>query len=120
MISYKISLLKSGGQDGKILKKLIRLIIGLFIYALGLVLCIYADIGLAPWDAFGIGVSKVTGISYGNVSIITGILILVALVLIFKEKIGFGTIFNTILIGAFADLIISLNIIPYMTNFLPA
>lgn len=104
----------------KYLKKLIRLIIGLFIYALGLVLCIYADIGLAPWDAFGIGVSKVTGISYGNVSIITGILILVALVLIFKEKIGFGTIFNTILIGAFADLIISLNIIPYMTNFLPA
>jgi uncharacterized membrane protein YczE len=101
----------------KYLKKLIRLIIGLFIYALGLVLCIYADIGLAPWDAFGIGVSKVTGISYGNVSIITGILILVALVLIFKEKIGFGTIFNTILIGAFADLIISLNIIPYMTNF---
>lgn len=101
----------------KYLKKLIRLIIGLFIYALGLVLCIYADIGLAPWDAFGIGVSKVTGISYGNVSIITGILILVALVLIFKEKIGFGTIFNTILIGAFADLITSLNIIPYMTNF---
>ncbi|NLK63685.1 MAG: hypothetical protein GX289_01175 [Tissierellia bacterium] len=101
----------------KYLKKLIQLIIGLFLYALGLVLCIYANIGLAPWDAFGIGVSKVTGISYGNVSIITGILILVVLVLIFKEKIGFGTIFNTILIGAFADLIINFKIIPYMTKF---
>lgn len=101
----------------KYIKKSIKLIIGLFTYALGLVLCIHADIGLAPWDAFGIGISNVTGISYGNVSIITGILILIALVLFFKEKIGFSTILNTILIGVFADLIRSLNIVPYMTNF---
>lgn len=99
------------------IKKTIKLIIGLFLYALGLILCIRADIGLAPWDAFGIGVSNVTKISYGNVSIITGILILIILVLLFKEKIGFATILNTILIGVFADLIVSLNIIPYMTNF---
>jgi uncharacterized membrane protein YczE len=99
------------------IKKTIKLIFGLFTYALGLVLCIHADIGLAPWDAFGIGINKVTGISYGNVSIITGILILIALVLLFKEKIGFSTILNTILIGVFADLIRSLNIVPYMTNF---
>jgi len=99
------------------LKKLIRLIFGLFIYALGLVLCIHADIGLAPWDAFGIGINKVTGISYGNVSIITGIIILIALIMIFKEKIGFATILNTILIGVFADLIINSKLIPYMQNF---
>lgn len=99
------------------IKKTVKLIIGLFLYALGLILCIRADIGLAPWDAFGIGVNKVTGISYGNVSIITGIIILIVLVLFFKEKIGFATILNTILIGVFADLIVSLNIIPYMTNF---
>ena len=100
------------------IKKIAKLIIGLFLYALGLVLCIHADIGLAPWDAFGIGISNVTGISYGNVSIITGILILIGLVLLFKEKIGFSTILNTILIGVFADLIIGLKIVPYMTNFL--
>lgn len=99
------------------IKKIVKLIIGLFFYALGLVLCIHADIGLAPWDAFGIGISNVTGISYGNVSIITGILILIGLVLLFKEKIGFSTILNTILIGVFADLIIGLKIVPYMTNF---
>lgn len=99
------------------IKRTIKLIIGLFLYALGLILCIHADIGLAPWDAFGIGINKVTGISYGNVSIITGIIILVVLVLLFKEKIGFATILNTILIGVFADLIVSLNIVPYMNNF---
>lgn len=99
------------------IKRTVKLIIGLFTYALGLVLCIHADIGLAPWDAFGIGISNVSGISYGNVSIITGILILIALVLIFKDKIGFSTILNTILIGVFADLIRNLNLVPYMTNF---
>lgn len=99
------------------LKKFIRLIFGLYIYALGLVLCIYANIGLAPWDAFAIGISKVTGISYGNVSILIGITIVIALFFLLKEKIGFGTILNAILIGFFSDLIIDSKIIPYMQNF---
>ncbi len=100
----------------KYLKKFILLIIGLYIYAWGLVLCIYANIGLAPWDAFAIGINKVTGISYGNVSILIGIVILIALGFIFKEKIGFGTILNAILIGFFSDLIIESKIVPYMQN----
>ena len=99
------------------LKKFIRLIFGLYIYALGLVLCIYANIGLAPWDAFAIGISKVAGISYGNVSILIGITIVIALFFLLKEKIGFGTILNAILIGFFSDLIIDSKIIPYMQNF---
>jgi uncharacterized membrane protein YczE len=99
------------------LKKFIRLIFGLYIYALGLVLCIYANIGLAPWDAFAIGISKVTGISYGNVSILIGITIVIALFFLLKENIGFGTILNAILIGFFSDLIIDSKIIPYMQNF---
>lgn len=99
------------------LKKFIRLIFGLYIYALGLVLCIYANIGLAPWDAFAIGISKVTGISYGNVSILIGITIVIALFFLLKEKIGFGTILNAILIGFFSNLIIDSKIIPYMQNF---
>ena len=118
MISYRIIIINNSEEFMEnYIKKTLKLLFGLFLYALGLILCISADIGLAPWDAFGIGVSKVTGISYGNVSIITGIIILIILVLLFKEKIGLATILNTILIGVFADLIVGLNIIPYMTNF---
>lgn len=94
-----------------------KVIFGLSIYALGLVLSIHANIGLAPWDAFSIGVSGVTGISYGVVSIITGIIILIVVVGWLKEKIGIATVLNTILIGVFVDLLQSYNIIPYMTNF---
>lgn len=91
--------------------------LGLFLYALGLFLSIRANIGLAPWDAFSIGVSGITGISYGYVSILTGIIILIVVVLFLKEKIGAATILNTIFIGVFVDLFQFLNIVPYMTNF---
>ena len=94
-----------------------KVMLGLLLYALGLVLSINANIGLAPWDAFSIGVSGITGISYGNVSILTGIIILIVVVLLLKEKIGIATILNTIMIGVFVDLLQSFSIIPYMTNF---
>lgn len=94
-----------------------KVMLGLFLYALGLFLSIRANIGLAPWDAFSIGVSGIIGISYGYVSILTGIIILIVVVLFLKEKIGAATILNTIFIGVFVDLFQSLNIVPYMTNF---
>lgn len=90
---------------------------GLFLYAIGLQLSVHANIGLAPWDAFSIGVSYITGITYGNVSILTGIAIIIVVAGFLKEKIGLGTILNTILIGVFFDLIQSINLIPFMTNF---
>lgn len=94
-----------------------KLIFGLFLYSLGILFCIQSNIGLAPWDAFGIGISNITGISYGNVSILTGIIILIVVVLLLKEKFGIGTILNTVLIGFMVDIMQSLKIVPLMTNF---
>lgn len=94
----------------------LKLIWGLFLFALGVVLTIQANIGLAPWDAFSVGVSNITGITYGNVVILTGVGILIFIVLL-KEKIGLGTILNTVLIGAMSDILLSLKIIPVMDNF---
>jgi len=94
-----------------------KLIFGLFLYSLGILFCIQSNIGLAPWDAFGIGISNITGISYGNVSILTGVIILIVVVLLLKEKFGIGTILNTVLIGFMVDIMQSLKIVPLMTNF---
>lgn len=97
-------------------KRTIRLIFGLFLYALGSFLSIQANIGLAPWEAFSMGGSYLTHISYGNIVVISGFVI-IAIDFAFKEKIGFGTILNAILIGKFVDLIQFANIVPLMTNF---
>lgn len=101
----------------KYIKRTCKLLFGLFLYSLGLTLSIQANVGLAPWDAFSIGVSNLTGISYGNVSILTGLAILVVAAGYLKEKIGFGTVLNTILIGIYVDLLQSFKIIPQMSNF---
>ena len=98
------------------LKRTTKVMFGLILYSVGLIFSIQANIGLAPWDAFGIGVSNLTGISYGNVSILTGLVILVYVVIV-KEKIGIGTVLNTILIGVFMDILLTLKIIPQMTSF---
>lgn len=98
------------------LKRTIRLIFGLFLYALGSFLTIQANIGLAPWEAFSMGGTYLTHLSYGNIVVITGFII-IAIDFAFKEKIGFGTILNAILIGKFVDLIRFINIVPRMSNF---
>ena len=86
------------------IKRLTKLIFGLFLYALGSFFTIQANIGLAPWEAFSMGGVYLTGLSYGNIVIITGLIILV-IDFALKEKVGFGTILNAILIGTFVDLI---------------
>lgn len=111
-----ISLHQEGENVENYIKRTAKVMFGLILYSIGLLFSINANIGLAPWDAFGIGVSNLTGISYGNVSILTGIVILCSVVLL-KEKIGIGTVLNTVLIGVFVDILLSLNILPKMTNF---
>lgn len=96
-------------------KRIIKLIFGLFLYSLGSFLTIQANIGLAPWEAFSMGGAYLTHISYGNIVVITGLIIIV-IDFALKEKIGFGTILNAILIGKFVDLIQFTNTIPKMSN----
>jgi uncharacterized membrane protein YczE len=95
----------------------VRLTWGLFLYALGIVVTLKANVGYAPWDVFHVGVSKIIGISIGNASIITGVIIGIIAVLL-GEKIGLGTILNMILIGVFLDMILLFNIIPDANSFL--
>ncbi|MBM7654265.1 YczE/YyaS/YitT family protein [Neobacillus cucumis] len=97
------------------MKRTIKLIFGLFLYALGSFFSIQANIGLAPWEAFSMGGAYLTHISYGNIVVISGFVI-IAIDFALKEKIGFGTILNAILIGKFVDLIQFANIVPLMSN----
>ena len=95
----------------KFVIRLVRLVFGLFLYALGIALTIQAHIGYAPWDIFHAGVAKLAGIQLGTASIAAGIVI-VALTVLLGEKIGLGTILNMVLIGLFLNAIFALDIIP--------
>lgn len=98
------------------LKRTTRLIFGLFLYGLGSYMGIQANVGLAPWEAFSMGIFYKTGMLYGNVVVFTGIIIIIIDFLL-KEKIGFGTVLNAILIGKVVDLLNWIDILPKMENF---
>ncbi|GLC30561.1 YczE/YyaS/YitT family protein [Clostridium omnivorum] len=101
----------------KFILTLLRLLIGLFLYAVGIVFTINANLGLSPWDIFHQGISRLTGITMGQASIIIGVLIII-LDWVMGEKIGIGTIGNMLLIGIFMDILMLNHVIPVFNNLI--
>ena len=93
------------------LKRLMKLLLGLFLYALGIVVSMKANLGFAPWEVFHYGLGKTIDLTIGTVSILVGLIICLCAVWM-GEKIGLGTILNMILIGVFMDLLLMLSFIP--------
>lgn len=99
------------------IKRLIKLHLGLFLFAVAIALMVRANIGVAPWDVFHQGISKVTGISFGISSILVGLGILfIALGL--RERIGYGTLSNMVLIGIFIDWLFAWQLVPQAQSLL--
>ena len=96
---------------------LVRLFIGLFLYAVGIVFTINANLGLAPWDVFHQGISRLSGITMGQASILVG-LVIVIVDWAFGEKVGIGTICNMLFIGIFIDILMLNNLIPVFSNLI--
>ena len=100
----------------KLAKKLLRVLPGMFLYGLGIYFTIQADIGLAPWEAFNSGCARVTGISFGNFILLSGLVIL-GLDVLLKEKVGIGTVINILLVGKVVDLLQFFQLMPKVRNF---
>lgn len=95
--------------------RLVRLFVGLFLYGVAISLMIRGNIGASPWDVFAQGASRTTGISFGLCTIIISGVVLLFWIPI-RQKPGFGTIANAVLVGIFAD--VGLALIPQATHLL--
>ena len=99
-----------------LLKKILLATVGLAICAVGNYMTIQADIGQAPWNALYLGLINHIPLTYGQISIVVGILItFIALAL--KEPIGLGTVMDYVLVGLFCDLYESLGIFPVIEHY---
>jgi len=96
--------------------RLLRLLWGTFLYAVGIVMTIQANLGLSPWDVFHQGLSLRLGISFGTASILVSF-VLVAASALMKEHVGVGTLLNMVLVGVFIDLVMAAGRIPEMRTF---
>ncbi len=92
----------------KIVLQWARIAFGLLVFAFGVHLTIYANIGLAPWDCLGMGIAKHTPLNYG-LSMTVMALVILGIDLLMKERIGFGTIIDAVLTGNFVQMFNDLN-----------
>jgi uncharacterized membrane protein YczE len=83
---------------------LAKLFVGLYVFGFGIALMVHSAIGLGPWDIFAQGFSRVLHISYGWASVIVSVIVLLCWIPL-KQRPGFGTIMNAVLIGLFADTV---------------
>ena len=98
-------------EKKKILLEWAQIAAGLVVFAFGVHLTIFANIGLAPWDCLGMGIAKHTVLNYGLSMTVMGVAILL-LDLLLRERIGFGTIIDALLTGNLVQLYNTLNPFP--------
>ena len=87
---------------------------GLFIFGIGDSLLIVSDLGNAPWSVLAQGISLRTPLSVGEATfLISGIVLILWIPL--KEKPGFGTLANILIVATAID--IGIENIPHPNNF---
>ena len=90
-------------------RRLVQLVVGLALYGLGIAMIVRGELGVAPWDVLTQGIAKQTGLGFGLITVLTsGVVLLLWIPL--RQRLGFGTVMNALLVGPFADL--SLWLIP--------
>ena len=96
-------------------RRIAQLFIGLFAYGIAIALMVRAAIGVSPWDVLSQGVSLHTGLPFGLVTNIIGLVVLLLWIPI-RQKPGIGTVANVLLIGPSAQL--GLWLLPAQTDLI--
>lgn len=82
--------------------RLLSLCIGQVLCAVGICLQVEARLGVGPWDVLHQGISRRTGISFGAVGVLVGVVAMVAWIPL-RQRPGVGTLVNIVLVGLLID-----------------
>jgi hypothetical protein len=83
-------------------RRLVQLYDGLLLYGASMAVMIRAGLGLDPWDVLHQGLAERLPLSFGMVTIVVGALVLLAWIPL-RQRPGFGTVSNVIVIGLAVD-----------------
>jgi uncharacterized membrane protein YczE len=84
-------------------RRITQLLIGLFLYGIGIALIVRGAIGVAPWDVLTQGIDKHTHLGFGLITILTSAVVLLFWIPL-RQKPGIGTVLNALLVGPAADV----------------
>ncbi len=84
------------------LTRLLKLSLGLMAYGVSMVMMLQSDLGLMPWDVLHQGIALQGDWPMGRVTIAVSVVVLLLWIPI-RQKPGFGTVCNAIVIGLVFD-----------------
>lgn len=84
--------------------RLLKLFLGLIAYGVSMVMMLQSDLGLMPWDVLHQGLSLQGGWPMGRVTIAVSFVVLLVWIPL-RQKPGFGTLCNAVVIGLVFDLV---------------
>jgi uncharacterized membrane protein YczE len=82
--------------------RLINLFLGLVLFGVSMAMLVEAQLGLIPWDVLHQGISRHTGWTLGTTVIVVGFVVLLLWIPL-RERPGFGTLSNVVVIGLVLD-----------------
>lgn len=90
-------------------RRLVNLYLGLALFGLSIALMVRAELGLASWDVLHQGIAERTGLRFGWVVIGVAAIVLMLWIPL-RQRPGFGTVSNVVLVGLAADA--ALDVLP--------
>jgi len=91
------------------------LVVGLFVFAVGIALQLESGLGLGPWDVLNQGLEERTALSFGAANVVVALCVLVVAWSL-GARIGPGTVTNAILIGLFVDVVLALDAVESLSD----
>ncbi|MDQ3618872.1 MAG: membrane protein [Actinomycetota bacterium] len=91
-------------------RRWVRLIAGLWLFAIGITLTVRADLGLSSWDVLHDAFSVHTPLTFGGAVIAVSVAVVLASFVIGVRP-GPGTVANVLLVGAFTDALLTTQLL---------
>jgi uncharacterized membrane protein YczE len=94
-------------RAGRTTRRLVQLAVGLALYGVSMGMMVRSELGLDPWDVFHYGIAQHLPVSFGTVTIIVGVAVLLLWIPL-RQWPGLGTVANVIVIGLATDATLAL------------
>lgn len=83
-------------------RRLPPLVVGVFVLGFAISVSVRARLGVSPWDVLHQGLGQVTGLSFGLVVVLVGLVVLLTWIPL-RQRLGLGTVVNTLSVGFIAN-----------------
>ena len=91
----------------RLTRRLTQLYAGLALYGVSMALFLRSELGNMPWDVLHQGIARFVPVSFGTITIATGVLVLLGWIPL-RQKPGLGTVSNVLVIGVVVDVALRL------------